>query len=319
MKDFGKKWKKGIDLLTNSPIITIITDLALTNAYIKLQEVTLRKASMEGLSKDAASNGTGRRKYWKSSGNWLRNRLGERNLIPVALSLFAVFLFRNHLLKKFYRSIRFAATFSFKGPGIQFFVGLFLILSAEKVGAVPICENNLNCTRYSIESNRASWDLYGYNLVGLPFSARVYGSFNEGDNIEWIYYALEDQYAFLDDTLYRITGGCYFLGSVYYPLWHGFRYYYCLGDPDREIIYISGNSAAYTNNAQSGDIIASAALDEETGRGHSPVDLRKMPGRIYPGNGHEMDTETVPELSSLILFGLAALRILRSKKIGGKL
>ncbi len=268
---------------------------------------------MEGSIKDAGSHGTGRRKYWKSSGNWLRNRLGERNLIPVAPGLFAVFLFRNHLFKEFCRSIRFAAAVSFKKPCILFFVGLFLILPAEKVRAVPIRENNLNCTRYGIESSRAGWDLYGYNLVGLTCTARVYGSFNEGDNIEWIYYALENQYAFLDDTLYRITGGCYLLGSVCYPLWHGFRYYSCLGDSDREIIYISGNSATYIDNAQSGDVTALEALDGETGRGHSLADLRKMPGRTYPGNGYNQNTETVPELSSLTLFGLAALQILRLK------
>jgi hypothetical protein len=267
---------------------------------------------MEGSSKDACSHGTGTRKYWKSFGNWLRNRLGERNLIPVAPSLFAVFLFHNHFFKELCLSIRFATTIAFKKSCILFFVGLVLILPIEKVWAVPICENNLNYARYSIESSRADWDLYGYNLVGLPFPTRVYGSFNEGDNIEWIYYALENQYAFLDDTLYRITGGCYLLGSVCYPLWHGFRYYYYLGNPGREIIYISGNSATCIDNAQSGDINYLEALDGKTERGNSLAILRKMPGRTY-GVVYDTDTETVPELSSLILFGLAALQILRLK------
>jgi hypothetical protein len=269
---------------------------------------------MEGSSKDAGSHGTGKYKYPKSFGNWLRNRLGERHLIPVAPSLFAVLFFRNLRPRNFCRSLRFAATVSFKKQCILSFIGLALFLPAEKVRAVPVYENNLNCAGYGIESSRADWDLYGYNLVGLPFPAQVYGGFNEGDNIEWIYYALENQYAFLDDTLYRITGGCYLLGSVCYPLWHGFRYYYCLGNRDREIIYISGNSAKYIENTQSGNISALATLDGGTEQGRSLADLRKITRRTYE-EVYDTDTETVPELSSLTLFGLAALRILIGKKL----
>ncbi len=268
---------------------------------------------MEGSIKDVGFHGTGIRKYWKSFGNWLRNRLGERNLIPVAPSLFAVLFFRDHLLRKFHRSIKFTATVSFKKRSILFFVGFFLILPAEKGRAVPIRENNLNCTLYSIESSRMVWDLYGYSMVGLPCTNRVCGSFNEGDNIEWIYYALENQYAFLDDTLYRITGGCYLLGSVCYPFWHGFRYYYCPGYPGREIIYISGKSAACIDNVESGDINSLEALDRETRRGNALTDLNKMPGQTFPVV-YDTETQTVPELSSLTLFGLAALQILRLKR-----
>ena len=271
---------------------------------------------MEGSIKDAGSHGTGAKKYWKSSGNWLRNRLGERNLIPVAPSLFAVLSFRNHLLKELCRSIRFAATVSFRKSGILFFVGLIFILPVEKVGAVPIRENNFNCARYIIENSRVDWDLYGYSLVGLPCTTQVCGYFNEGDNIEWIYYALENQYAFLDDTLYRIMGGCYLLGPVCYPLWHGFRYYYYPGYPGREIIYISGKSSAYIDNAESCDINALATLDGKTERGHSLTDLRKTPARTYPVV-YDTETETVPELSTFTLFGLAAVIILKSKKSAG--
>jgi hypothetical protein len=192
-----------------------------------------------------------------------------------------------------------------------------LILPTEKVGAVPICEKNLNCARYGIESSRADWDLYGYNLVGPHYTMRACDSFNEGDNIEWIYYALENQYAFLDDTLYRITGGCYLLGPVCYPHWHGFRYYYCLGYPDREIIYTSEISAACIDNAGSGNITTLTALQGEAGQGNSLAGLHKRIRRIYPGDGHDPETEAVPELSSLTLFGLAALQILRLKKTAG--
>jgi len=248
---------------------------------------------MEGLTKDAGSRGTGTLRHLKPFGNWLRNRLGERHLIPVAPGLFAVL----------------------------FFPGLVLILPVKRVCAVPICENNLNYARYGIESSRADWDLYGYNLVGPLYTTRMCGSFNEGDNIEWIYYALENQYAFLDDTLYRITGGCYLLGSVCYPHWHGFRYYYWARDPDKEIIYISGNTtcaaAACTDNAECGDITALAEPYEGTERENYPARLRKIPRKIYPGSELYSNTVTVPELSTFTLFGLAAVLILRSKKSAG--
>ena len=275
---------------------------------------------MEGSNKDAGSHGGGTRRHRKPFGNWLRNRLGGRQPIPVALSLFAV-RFYNHFLKESYRLIQYVAALSFRIHGIKFLAGLTLICMAEQIHAVTICENNLNYARYGIESSRADWDLYGYNSVGLPFPQRAYGSFNEGDNIEWIYYALENQYAFLDDTLYRITGGCYLLGPVCYPHWHGFRYYYYARYPDREIICTSGNTAdtapVYVNNIESGDLTALSAMQSGIGRGNSLAVLRKIPRRIYPGSVHDMDTEAVPELSTFTLFGLAALQILRLKKSAG--
>lgn len=248
---------------------------------------------MEGSSKDAGTHGKELRRYWKTFGNLLRNRLGEIRLIPVAPGLFAVL----------------------------FFAGLVLSLPAEKVEAVPIRENNLNCARFGIESSRAGWDLYGYNLVGPPFPTRICDSFNEGDNIEWIYYALENQYAFLDDTLYRITGGCYLLGSVCYPHWHGFRYYCWAWDPDRDSIDTSGKTtcaaASYIDNAESGKPTTLKALHERTGRGHSPAGFRKISRKIYPESELYSDAETIPEPSTFILFGLAAVLILRHRKSAG--
>ena len=273
---------------------------------------------MEGSNKGAGSRGTWIRRHRKTFGNWLRNRLGERYLIPVAQSLFAVH-FYNHFFEEFRRSMRFAVAAVFRKAGIIFFTGLALIVPVEKVRAVPICENKFDYAWCGIESGRADWDLYGYNMLGLPYPERAYCYFNEGDNIEWIYYALENQYAFLDDTLYRIMGGCYLLGPVCYPLWHGFRYYYCLGNRDREIIYISGNSAACIDNAESDDITALTALDDGAGLGHSLAGLCKLPGRTYPVSENIAETETVPEPSTITLFGLAALLILRCGRIGRKL
>lgn len=280
---------------------------------------------MEGSIKDAGSRrtearlgeGLGRSGIQRCRilfGNWLRNRLGERYLIPVAPGLFAVLFFNNHSFRELSRLARFVAAIFFKKPGIIFFAVLVFVYPAGKVGAVPICDNDYGYAWYSTESCRADWDLYGYNLVGLPFPGPVCGGFNEGDNIEWIYYALENQYAFLDDTLYRITGGCYLLGPVCYPHWHGFRYYYCLGVPGREIIYISGNPAAYIDSAEYGDITALAAPDGGNERENYPAGLRKIPRKIYPGSELFSETETVPEPSTFILFGLAALQLLRLKK-----
>jgi len=237
----------------------------------------------------------------------------------VAPGLFAVRFFYNHSFIGIYRAIRFAAAILLKKYGTVCFAAFTLVCLADKVRAVPICENNFGCAWYDIESSRAGRDLYGYNLVGLPYPGRAYGNFNEGDNIEWIYYALESQYAFLDDTLYRITGGSYLLGPVCYPRWHGFRYYYWVRDPGREIICAAGETtcaaAAYTDNAESGDIASLTALHDGTLQGHSLASLRKIPGWTYPGGGQNVDTKAIPELSTITLFGLAALQILGYRRI----
>jgi hypothetical protein len=244
---------------------------------------------MEGSNKDAGTHGKEIRRYWKTFGNWLRNRLGERQPFPVAPGLFAVL----------------------------FFAGLVSILPADKVGAVPVCQNNLNCARFGIESGRADWNLYGYNLVGFNFPRPMSGGFNEGDNIEWIYHALENQYAFLDDTLYRITGGCYLLGSVCYPHWHGFRYYCWARDPDREIIYIPRESAFYIDNRTFAENTVLTAPDGGNEWKHHPAGFRRIHRKIYPESELYSDTETVPEPSTFILFGLAAGVILRHRKSAG--
>ena len=277
---------------------------------------------MEGLIKDVGSRGTGARRYWIPFGNLLRNRLGERYLIPVAPSLFAVRFFCAHSFEEFSRSIWFFAGFLLKRPHIIFFITLALVCPTGKVYAVPICDSNIDYAWYCIESSGADWDMSGYNLVGMYYPWLVCGSFNEGDNVEWIYYALENQYAFLDDTLYRITGGCYLLGPVCYPHWHGFRYYYRPRVRGREIICILEDSADITteciDNIESVDMATLTMLYVGTGRIDSLASLRKMPGHIYPKGGHIVEAKAVPELSTFTLFGLVALQFLRFRRIGGE-
>jgi hypothetical protein len=274
---------------------------------------------MEGSIRDVGSHGTGARRCRILLGNLLRNRLGERYLSPVAPGLFAVLFLKNHSFGEFSRTVRFVKAIFFKRPGIIFFAILMLFCPVDKVSAVPICDSDFGYAWYGIESSRADWDMYGYNLVGQSYTGPVCGGFSEGDNIEWMYNALENQYTFLDDTIYRITGGCYLLGSVCYPLWHGFRYYWIV-DPDREIIYFSGNStyitAASMDNIEYDDMATFTAMNIGTGRGDSLVCLRKLPRLNYPTDEYVAETKAVPELSTFTLFGLAVLQLLRQRRIG---
>jgi hypothetical protein len=196
---------------------------------------------MEGPVRDDGSRKTRTLNYRIAFGKSLRNRLGERYLIPVAPGLFAVSFFDNSTFRKTRQAIRDTTKDFFNMPCFILCVAFILISLTDKVHAVPICPKNFSPAWYSIESSRADRDLFGYNLVYPLYSGRAYGNFKEGDNIEWIYDALENQYSFLDDTLYRILGGNYLLGSVCFPHWHGFRYFYWVRDIDRNIICATDN------------------------------------------------------------------------------
>jgi hypothetical protein len=147
----------------------------------------------------------------------------------------------------------------------------------------------------------------------------VYGNFNEGDNIEWIYEALENQYSFLDDTLYRILGGSYILGPVCYPGWHGFRYYYWVRDTCRETICIeicpSAIVAAYIDETEPIDTVTLTARKDRIRQGLTASSLRDIPGWTHPKSGINTHTGAVPEPSTIALFGFAALQFLMIKRI----
>ena len=273
---------------------------------------------MEGLARDGGSRSTGTRRVWNLLRNSLRNRLGERHNISVAPGLFAVRYFHRHPFKKFYRALA-AAAILFKKPGIIFFAALLLVCTADNVRAVPIHNRNFNAAWYSVETGRAGWDLHGLSLIGYPHSGWRYGYFNEGDNIEWIYDALENQYAFLDDTLYRIMGGSYLLGSVCYPRWHGFRYYYWVPDSDIEIIIIDNQAEdqlpANIEAVESGDILTFATRQNRMG--HFLNRRYDITGRPYSEERIDVDAKAIPEPSAIVFFGLVAIQILRTKITGG--
>ena len=274
---------------------------------------------MEGITKDSGSLATGTRRYRIPLRNSLRNRLGERHLIPVASGLFAVPFFGHHFLYRIGREISAALATPFRSIIMIYCASLALICLADRVHAVPICDRNYNAAWCSVESSRAGRDLHGFYSVGLPYPDSAYGNFNEGDNIEWIYDALENQYAFLDDTLYRIMGGNYLLGSVCYPHWHGFQDYYYLEGPARGIIYAedqrAGSFAVNMEQTESGDLISFAARQGTTGQGHSLAPLHNISGWPHNREIIDVDVKVIPEPSTIVLFGLVALQILRFKRI----
>ncbi len=272
---------------------------------------------MEGLVKDVGSRATGTQRYRIPFGKSLRNRLGERHFIPVAPGLFAVPIFDNPISREIRRAIRAAARCFFKRQSIILCATLILVQLADEVHAVPVYEKHFSPAWYSVESSRAGRDLYGYYSVGLPYPGWVYSNFNEGDNIEWIYDALENQYAFLDDTLYRILGGNYLLGPVCYPGWHGFRYYYWVRDTDRKTICAADTAIMYTEQGESGDTVTFAARHDRTRQGHFPSSLRDMPGWTHSRGDINADAKAIPEPSTIALFGLVALQILMIRRTAG--
>ncbi|MGD8501584.1 MAG: PEP-CTERM sorting domain-containing protein, partial [Phycisphaerales bacterium] len=84
--------------------------------------------------------------------------------------------------------------------------------------------------------SRGGRDLTGYYLMAYHSQWWAQGNFNEGENIEWIYENLENQYNFLDVTLYKLLGGNYLLGPPTNPSWHGFRDFYWAKDLARQTI-----------------------------------------------------------------------------------
>ncbi len=276
---------------------------------------------MEGLVKDVSSRATGTQWYRIPFGKSLRNRLGERHLIPVAPGLFAVPIFNYNIFREILRATRAVARCFLIKQSIILCAALILVRPADEAHAVTVYQKNFSPARYSVESSRAERDLYGYYSLVLPYPGRVYNNFNEGDNIEWIYDALENQYEFLDDTLYRILGGNYLLGPVCYPNWHGFRFYYRARDIERKAICAADMAAdtaiIYIEQGDMVNKITLAEHHERIGQGYSLSSLRDMHGWTYSKDGINVDAKAIPEPSTIALFGLVALKILMVRRITG--
>ncbi len=276
---------------------------------------------MEGLGKDVGSRLTGTGRFGIASRKSLRNRLGERHFIPVAPSLFAVRFFYNHLFEKILRAIRFVVPLLFARHRIIFFAVLILVCPSGKVQAVPVYQKHFDLLWYSVQSGGACRDLYEYNCVDLTCPRRAYGNFIQADNIEWIYNDLENQYSFLDCTFYGIPGGNYLLRPVYYPGQHGFRYYYRLKYPGGNIFYVTNVTAyistIYVKPRGPYDTVTQTIPFGGIGPGYPPARMRDIPVCILPRRCTNMETKAIPELSSLMLFGFAALQILMIRRIAG--
>lgn len=177
-------------------------------------------------------------------------------------------------------------------------------------------------------------NLSGYDSIVYHYPWWLDGYFKEGDNIEWIYQSLENQYSFLDNALYKLSGSNYLLGPVWAPCWHGFDDIYWAADikhipgiqkkklhtrtivsdklhtikftqfgnkltsSGRQIHRFGNLSNAYINDIISGDI---------TNR----FQIRNVNSVLVNNGGMTtQDMAAVPEPSGILLFGLVGLRIL---------
>ncbi|MBN2180281.1 MAG: PEP-CTERM sorting domain-containing protein [Sedimentisphaerales bacterium] len=294
---------------------------------------------MEGLTGDACSAGAGFRlgntakqvprgscpggtqRYLIAFGSWLRNRPGERHLIPVAPGLFAVCNYIIHFFEEIRRIILFAAAVYSQRPGIGLFAALMLLWSADNSFAVPIYEAPQSCIGHIFNNNRPGCRTYGFYAADIPYSQWISCDFKEADNLEWIYRALENRYAFLDETLYKITGGGYSLWPGYYPYRQGLLYHKKYGKPCKIIIYISQDAAdpenAFIEHNQSDDISTlSASLYGRDEQRYYPASLQRVSAWNDSQIGVGMETKAVPEPSTFALFGLAAIQILRIRRNG---
>ena len=276
---------------------------------------------MEGSGKDVGSRLTGIVRFGIPSRKSLRNRLGERYFIPVAPGLFAVPFFANNFFKQILRSIQVVVPLLFARHRIIFFAVLIFICPAGEVNAVPVYQKHRGPLRYSVQSAGACGDSYGYNCVDLSCPWWANSNLNEAGSIEWIYNRLENQYSFLDCTFYGISGGNYLLRPVCYPGGLGLRYYYRLKYPGGNIFYVTNVTAyistIYVKPRGPYDTVTQTIPFGGIGPEYPPARLREIPVWVVPICCKNMETEAIPELSSLMLFGFAALQILMIRRIAG--
>ncbi len=184
-------------------------------------------------------------------------------------------------------------------------------------------------------------DLSGYYSFGFHYPCWQYADFKEGDNVEWIYSSLENQYSFLDDALYKLSGGNYFLGSVWAPSWHGFddvywaagikRYLSGIQRKKLRIVTIGSDESDIVKSARTNIEVAassgetyrpgnlSAAYMEDTVSGGMSNQIQILNvNPVFTNNGGTItqDMATIPEPSGIMLFGLVGLSILvRRRKV----
>jgi hypothetical protein len=332
---------------------------------------------MQGTVKDDGSSRAGPREY--------RLTLADGHSKASASILFTASWIENRFSSGIRRTIRAVTARFLRNLGIG---GLAVVVSVglvDKVTADVVPPGHINYRYQSIDIRLAgglSWqrnyalrgrlnisrgrrDLTGYHLMAYHSSWWAEGNFNEGENIEWIYENLENQYRFLDVTLYKLLGGNYILGPPTDPHWHGFRDYYWEEDSGKGIIVLSEDKVspewidiwgefyffgepaepddqliayidniivgqhivsdegrynlrifkdnpltAYIDGAVPGYLMTFAAWHQGTGKMYPVEILQGVPMWTFHGDSIRVDINTVPEPSSIALFGFVALGVL---------
>ena len=345
---------------------------------------------MQGTIKDDGSRRAGPREYRVQFKSSLRLTLADRRSKAGGPSLFAAGWTENHFSNGICRTIRAVTRRILRGLGIGGLAAVLLVVLAGKVNAyimpneqIRLGYNTANKSlggylsgrkqhsiRGQLNFSRGRRDLNGYYLMAYHSPWWAEGNFNEGDNIEWIYDNLENQYTFLDVTLYKLIGGNYLLGPPCYPSWHGFRDFYWEKDSAKKVIYFpedkvspqwmdicgkfsffgepaepgdqlsayigemivgqhivsdegwynlrifrDSSLTAYIDGAMPGDMMTFAAWSQRTGKIYPVEILLGVPTWTFHGDSIRVDVNTIPEPSSIVLFGFVALKVLLFRRV----
>lgn len=174
----------------------------------------------------------------------------------------------------------------------------------------------------------ADMNLSGYNTIVYHYPWWRDADFKEGDNIEWIYYSLENQYSFLDNALYKLSGANYLLGPVWAPRWHGFDDVYWTMDLKKQVPEIKKiKLRTRTLEPEMKDYsvrgremyrpelsmrnLSTAYQDNIISGGNTNSEVRNsIPFIADNSRMVSQGLTSIPEPSGIILFGLVGLRIL---------
>ena len=177
-------------------------------------------------------------------------------------------------------------------------------------------------------------NLSGYNSIIYHYPWWLDGYFKEGDNIEWIYKSLENQYSFLDNALYKLSGSNYLLGPVWAPCWHGFDDFYWAADIKhipgiqkkklltRTIVSDKLNTVKFTQFTSSGRQIqrlgnlSNTYIDDiVSGDISNQFQIQNINSVLVNDGGMTtQDIAAIPEPSGILLFGLMGLKILACRR-----